>query len=301
MYQENEILITGSNGLVGLELKKVYPNATHITRSEFDLTNENDVITMYSKYKPKVVIHLAAKVGGILDNIAKPAEYFDDNVIMNSFMIKHARLNNIDRFIGILSSCIYPDVMERYPLLEDELHAGPPPSTNFSYSYAKRCMAVQIDAYNKQYGTKYNYLIPCNMYGENDKVGIENSHFITALLVKIKKAELNGDKSITLFGDGTPLRQFMHSIDLVTVIKLVLDNNVYDNLNVASDEILTINEMAKIALSATNNEHLEIKYDNTMPNGQHRKDISTKKLMNTFPNFKFINLYDGIKSVYKTF
>lgn len=301
MYQEYEILITGSNGLVGLELKKLYPNAFHITREECDLTNETDIIRMFDSYTPKVVIHLAAKVGGILDNIDKPAEYFDDNIIMNTLLIKHAKENKVERFIGILSSCIFPDVMENYPLSEDDLHAGPPPLTNFSYSYAKRCMAVQINAYNQQYDTKYNYLIPCNMYGENDKIDIQNSHFITALLVKIKNAELNGDDSITLFGDGTPLRQFMHSKDLANIIKIIIDNEIYDNLNIATNENLTIHEMAMIALKATNNEHLKIKYDNTKPNGQFRKDISTKKLHDIIPSYEFVNLFDGIKSVYKTF
>ena len=298
MIKENEILITGSNGLLGKELKKLYPNAIHIQRKDFDLTSQNHVIRMFLTYHPKVVIHLAAKVGGILDNMDKPAEYFDDNVIMNTLMVKCSKLYNVERFIGVLSSCIFPDVMDKYPLLETDLHAGPPPETNFSYSYAKRAFAVQIDAYNKQYGTKYNYVIPCNLYGENDKTDIIKSHFVTALIVKIKEAVKNNEKHITLFGDGTPLRQFMHSRDLANIIKIMIDRDIYDNLNVANDENLSIHDMALIALKATNNEHLEIKYDNTKPNGQYRKDISTERLHNLIPDYKFIKLYDGIKEVY---
>lgn len=300
LFKENEILITGINGLVGTQIKKLYPNAIHIQHKDFDLTNEDHVIHMYARYKPKLVIHLAAKVGGLLDNIDKPATYFEENIIMNTLMVKYARLNNVERFIGVLSSCIFPDVMDRYPLIETDLHAGPPPETNFSYSYAKRAFAVQIESYNKQYGTKYNYVIPCNLYGQNDKTDVIKSHFVTALLVKIKEAVKNNDNHITLFGDGTPLRQFMHSRDLANIIKIMVDNNIYDNLNVATDENLSIDEMARITLKATNNEHLEIRYDNTKPNGQHRKDISTERLNNIIPNYKFTKLYDGVKEVYNT-
>ncbi len=300
MFKENEILITGINGLVGLQLKTLYPNAIHILHKDFDLTNEDHVVHMYARFKPKLVIHLAAKVGGLLDNIDKPASYFDENIIMNTLMIKYAKLFNVERFIGVLSSCIYPDVMPKYPLSENDLHAGPPPLTNFSYSYSKRALAVQIDAYNRQYGTKYNYVIPCNLYGYNDKTDELKSHFVTALLVKIKNAVKNNDNHITLFGDGTPLRQFMHSRDLANVIKIMIDNEIYDNLNVATNENLTIHEMAEITLKATNNEHLEIRYDNTKPNGQHRKDISTERLNKIIPNYNFTKLYDGVKEVYKT-
>ena len=217
---------------------------------------------------------------------------------MNTFLLKYSKINNVERFIGVLSTCIYPDVMQRYPLVEEDLHSGPPQITNFSYSYAKRCMAVQIDSYNKQYGTKYNYVIPSNMYGENDKVDEIKSHFITALLVKINKAVKNGDKKITLLGDGTPLRQFMIASDLANIIKIIIDNNIYDNLNIANDENLSIDEMARLALKATNNEHLEIVYEKSNYNGQHRRDISIEKFKKVIPNYNFKKLYDGIKEIY---
>jgi GDP-L-fucose synthase len=295
---ESEIMITGSNGMVGQELKVIYPNAIHITHKDFDLTKENDVKYLFFKHQPKVIIHLAARVGGVMDNIKNPAIYFDDNILMNTLMIKYGRENNVERFIGILSSCIFPDVMDTYPMKESDLHMGPPTDTNFSYGYAKRSLAVQIKAYNQQYGTKYNYIIPCNMYGEHDKIDVVKSHFIAALLIKIKSAVTNGDDHITLYGDGTPLRQFMCAKDLAFIIKRMIDDDIYDDLNVATEENLSIDDMAKIALRVTNNEHLEIRYDNTKPNGQFRKDISIERLKEVIPEYKFISLGEGIKDVY---
>jgi GDP-L-fucose synthase len=299
MYKDEEILITGSNGLVGLELKKLYPNAICITHKDYDLTNENDVKYMFFKHTPKCVIHLAAKVGGVLDNIENPAVFFDQNILMNTFMVKHSYQNNVERFVGILSSCIFPDIAKNYPLELDELHNGPPTATNFSYGYAKRCLAVQIDAYNKQYGTRYNYLIPSNMYGEHDKLDPKKSHFIPSLILKIKKAILNDQDHIKLLGDGSPLRQFMHAKDLANVIKYILDNEIYENLNVANEENFSIDQMAKITLDATGNSHLKLFYEPNTPNGQHRKDISIKRLKELMPEYKFTNLADGVRDMYK--
>jgi len=293
-----KILVTGGSGMVGRSLKKILPNATYISSKDYNLTSEVDVIKMFETHKPEVIIHLAAKVGGIIDNINKPAEYFDDNILMNTLLLKYSLKYNVNRFIGILSTCIYPDVMENYPMLESDLHLGPPTKTNFSYGYAKRALAVQIDAYNQQYGTKYQYLIPCNLYGKYDKYG-DNSHFIAALIKKIHNAKINNHNEITLFGDGTPLRQFMHSDDLAYIIKYCLENNIYSNMNVATSENLTINEMAQIALEACDAKYININYDITKPNGQYRKDVSIDILKNKIPMFNHIKLKEGIKKTYK--
>ena len=247
MLKGKNILVTGGSGMVGKSLKKILPNATYLSSSEFDLTKELDVIKMYTTYKPDVVIHLAAKVGGIIDNINKPSDYFVDNVMMNTLLVDHAYKFKVSRFIGILSTCIYPDKVDTYPMTEDMLHQGPPTPTNFSYGYAKRCLAVQIDACNKQYGTKYQYLTPCNLYGENDKFG-ENSHFISALVKKIVKMEKSGGSTLELFGTGKPLRQFMHSDDLAWVIKECVEKDIYESFNVATEDNLSIKEMVDISL-----------------------------------------------------
>ena len=148
-----KILVTGGSGMLGKHLQKLYPNAIFISSKQYDLTIESEVESMYNFYSPDVVIHAAAKVGGIIDNINKPAEYFEDNILMNTLLLKYAYKFQTKRFIAILSTCIYPDVNFRYPMLEEDMFLGPPTTTNFSYGYAKRAMAVQIDSYNKQYGT----------------------------------------------------------------------------------------------------------------------------------------------------
>ena len=296
-----KIIVTGGSGLVGKSLKKFLPEAIYLSSKDFDLTTELGVKNMYEKYKPNTVIHLAAKVGGILDNINKPAEYFVENIMMNTLLVEYAKRYEVKRFIGILSTCIYPDVVNEYPMSEDVIHIGPPTQTNFSYGYAKRSLAVQIDSYNKQYGTKYQYLTPCNLYGLDDKDNETNSHFVTALVKKIFDANQNNEKKITLYGDGTPLRQFMFADDFAKVIYDVIDKEIYDSFNVASVENLTIKEMVKIALNSCESEHLEIIWDITKPNGQYRKDVSIEKLKHLLPNFNPISLSEGIKIIYKNY
>ena len=291
------ILVTGGSGMVGKSLKQLIPQASYISSKDCDLTNPVEVELLVKIHKPEVIIHLAAKVGGIIDNINKPAEYFDDNILMNTLLLKSAHKYGVDRFIGILSTCIYPDKVDTYPMSEEMLHLGPPTPTNFSYGYAKRSLAVQIDAYNKQYGTKYQYLTPCNLYGEHDKYG-DNSHFVAALIKKIHNAKMAGDNKITLFGTGTPLRQFMYSNDLAIIIKKCLDDNIYENFNVATEQNVSIDEIARIALKACDAEHIDIEYDSTKPDGQYRKDVSINKLKTLIPDFSAISLYDGIKNTY---
>jgi GDP-L-fucose synthase len=295
------IVVTGGSGLVGKYLKKYLPEAIYLSSKDFDLTTETGVKNMYLKYKPEIVIHLAAKVGGIVDNINKPADYYTENVMMNTLLVDYAYKMNVKRFIGILSTCIFPDVMESYPMKEEDLHLGPPTLTNFSYGYAKRNMAIQIDAYNKQYGTKYQYLTPCNLYGIGDKDHETNSHFITALVKKIFDAKQNNEDSITLYGDGTPLRQFMFADDFAKVIYDVITNEIYDNFNVAGEENLSIKEMANIALQSCDAENLDIKWDTDKPNGQHRKDVSIEKLKTLLPDFFPLKLSEGIKMVYNSY
>ena len=291
----NKIVVTGGTGLVGKHLQKILPNAFYLSSKDCDLTDIKMVRWMISSYTPDTVIHLAAKVGGIQDNIKYPADYFDDNILINTNIIKICKEYNVKRFIGILSTCIYPNVVESYPMTEKDLFIGPPPPSNFSYGYAKRCLAVQIDAYNKQFDTKYNYLIPCNLYGDYDNLHDDSKmHFITALLNKIKNTK---DNKLNLLGTGKPLRQFMYAGDLAAIIKLVIDNNITENFNVAPNFNYSIDEMAKIALEVTGKDY-EIIYNRPDLDGQFRKDVSNSKLLKIFPFFKFTGLKEGLKQVY---
>ena len=199
-----KILVTGGSGLVGRYLKKILPNAMYISSKNYDLTSENDVKKLFKSNKFQTVIHLAARVGGIHHNIQEPIKYFEENILMNTLLIKYSYKNKVKNFLGVLSSCIYPDDVKKYPIKENLLFSGAPHDSLFPYSYAKRCMAVQIDSYNKKFNTKYNYIIPCNLYGEFDKFDPIQGHFVGALINKILIAKKNKKNHIKLFGDGTP-------------------------------------------------------------------------------------------------
>ena len=291
-----KLLITGGSGAVGKHLQEILPDAIYAD-STYDLRDWLATEDLFETHKPTHVVHLAAKVGGIKDNIAKPAEYFNDNILINTHVLNMCKMYNVKRFIGILSTCIYPDKVKglefSYPMTEENLFLGPPTPTNFSYAYAKRCLAVHIDAHNKQYGTKYNYLIPCNLYSEYDNFEDENKmHFVTALLKKIKTSE----KTLKLLGSGIPLRQFMYAGDLARVIKIVLDKDITHSFNVAVSENKTIHNMAHTAIKSLKKD-LEIKWSGEF-NGQFRKDVCNKKMLKYIPDFKFTSFKKGIKKVY---
>ena len=295
-----KILVTGGSGLVGRHLSDLLPEASYISSKDFNLTHEDDVRRLCEMGWDHI-IHLAARVGGIIDNMESPLDFIEENLLMNTLLVKYARLNKVPRLTAILSTCIYPDVFERYPLFEADLHAGPPQSTNFAYAIAKRALAVQIESANRQYGTAYNYLIPCNLYGEYDRFDIRRSHFLTALIGKIVRAERNKDKFIDLLGTGKPLRQFMYAGDLAQAIDHCVATDVTASFNVAVDENRTIRELAEITLNACGQEALELRFDETSPDGQYRKDVSNALMKQYLPDFKFTPLEVGIKRVYDAY
>jgi GDP-L-fucose synthase len=296
-----KILVTGGSGMLGRSLQEIMPDAFYASSENCDLTKQGEVRTMVREYAPDIIIHLAAVVSGIQDNIKRPVNHFEDNLLMNTFLIKAAKEFGVKRFIGMLSTCIYPDVAKSYPLTEDQIHEGPPTQTNFGYGYAKRCMAVMIDQYNNQFGTKYSYLIPANLLGKYDKYSDDRSHYVGALIKKIYEAKIGGADHIELFGNGMPLRQFMLADDLAKIIKLCIENDVTESFNVSPDEVYTIKEIAKIALKACDAQHLKIIFDPTKPNGQMDKTASNKKLKSIFPDFNFTLLHDAIKKTYKEY
>ena len=295
----NEILVTGGTGLIGTYLQQLLPKAKYVSSKDYNLLNIDEVKKMFFEVKPKKVIHLAAIVGGVHHNIEEPVKYFEENLLMNTFILKESFANNVENFLGILSSCIYPDDINEYPIKETELLNGAPHKDLFSYSYAKRCMAIHIDMYNKKFKTKYNYIIPCNLYGEFDKFDSIKGHFVGALIQKIIEAKIKKKSKITLFGDGTPYRQFMHAKDVAKIISLMISKKKFFNMNIATNENYSIEHIAKIALEACDASDISIEYDSTKPNGQMRKDIEISNMVKYFPEFTAIKLKDGIRDIYR--
>ena len=291
------ILVTGGSGLVGQHLKDIMPDATYIGSKDCDLTDVTQVDALMDFFRPKIVVHLAARVGGIVDNINHPVEYLEENIMMNNNVLKKCHEYKVDKLISILSTCIYPDVVDTYPLKEEDLFNGPPPPDNFSYAMSKRCMATHIDSYVKQYEKQWCYLIPCNLYGEHDKYEEHHSHFVSALIKKIYEAT----DTVEIWGTGKPLRQFMHAEDLARIIKYMIDNDIVENFNVAPNYVYSIEEMTKIGMESCGKGDLEIVYDSTKPDGQYRKDVDSSKLISVMEGFEFITLEEGIKRVYDNF
>ncbi len=297
--EDKKIVVTGGTGLLGMALKQIMPEAFYVSSKQYNLTIEDKSHNLFYDLAPTHIIHLAATVSGIQDNIIRPFSHFTDNVLMNTHLIEYSEKRGVRRFIGMLSTCAYQDNSPVYPLTEEMIFDGKPAATNFSYGFAKRGMAVQIEACNKQYGTEYQYMIPCNLYGDHDKYDDGRSHYVAALIKKIHTAKANGHKSITLFGTGKPLRQFIYAGDVAKIIKHFIENDITENINIASDETYTIHEIAQIALMACDAEYLKIEYDSLKPDGQFRKDCSNKKLKDLMPGFEFTSLFEGIKKTYE--
>ena len=292
------ILITGGSGMVGSYLKELLPNAITPTSSELNLTDTESVRRYFSKNKFDYVIHLAAYVGSLHDNIENRTTYFDENILMNTILTKYAFKNGVKNFLGILSTCIYPDDVTEFPIKESKLHDGAPHKDLMSYAYAKRSHAVQLDAYRETHGVNYNYLIPCNLYGVVSKSHEGRSHFVNDLIFKILDAKMRDSDRIVLFGDGTPMRQFMHASDLARIIHRYVTSGCSGSFNVAPDMNMTIEDIAKTAISVCVNDSMKIEYDDSKPNGQHRKDVDTELFKSVMGTFDFKPLSQGMKEIY---
>ena len=291
------ILVTGGSGLVGKHLKDILPEATYVGSRPWNLLRPSRVDNLLSIFKPDVVVHLAARVGGIMDNITYPVEYLEENTLMNTNLLRACHEHDVEKVIAMGSTCMYPDVLEEYPMKEEDLFNGPPPPDNFAYAMSKRLMASQIDSYVKEHKRDWSYIIPCNLYGEYDKYEEHHSHFVSALIKKIYEAE----DSIEIWGTGKPLRQFMYAGDLARVIEYIIRNNITGNYNVAPDYVHSIEDITKIGMKACGKSNLEITYDNTKPDGQYRKDVDSSKLLSVLGDFKFTPLSKGIRRVYDNF
>ena len=284
-------------GLVGRHLNDILPKALYVSSKDYDLIDRYQTDVMLDFYKPNVVINLAAKVGGILDNMNNPVQYLEENTLINTNLLRSCYNHDVDKVISMGSTCMYPDVLDEYPMKEDSIFDGSPPTENFAYAMSKRVMATQIDSYVKEYNKNWSYLIPCNLYGEYDKYEEHHSHFVSALIKKIYEAE----NDVEIWGTGKPLRQFMYAGDLARVIKYIIENNIKGNFNVAPNYVHSIEEITKIGLKACSKEDLKINYNNTKPDGQYRKDVDSSKLMSVLKDFEFTSLEEGIRRVYDNF
>ena len=305
MVKHKKILVTGSQGMVGKAIERRsfyygYQYTFYMTDHRFfDLRDEHDVDNMYAHFLPDYVIHLAAKVGGVQGNMSGPGDFFDDNILMDTYMLKYAKSYNVEKFIGISSVCIFPDCLKI--LTEDKMHDGPPHSSNFAYAYAKRMMDIQMEAYRKQYGViNYCTIIPTNMYGPNDNYNLISGHVIPSLIHKIYLAKRD-NTNLTLWGDGSPRREFLYVDDFAYILlKLLGMDELPSRLLVSSIYNFTIKDIA-VNLCNVAGFKGNINYDTTKPMGQSERPTDTSRLDRYFPNMKFTNLLDGLYKSYAWF
>jgi GDP-L-fucose synthase len=292
----NSVVVSGGTGFIGARLKNHRPKWTYLSSRDYDLLNKEECNQMFKEHQPDAIIHLAAKVGGIKENANNQASFYYENIMINTNILECAHRNNVKRTLSSLSTCAFPDVVSKYPFLEEDLFKGPPAKTNFSYGYTKRALHVQAVSYRKQYGLNYSTFCPSNIYGPGDNFNSESSHFIPALIKKIAEAK-EGD-TLELWGTGTPLRQQLYIDDLVEIIPLLLEKHNSDMpIIVAPNENLSISEMANI-LHKNVKKNVKIVYNNRL-DGQFRKDGSNKKLLKLLGGFNFTKFEDGVTKTYE--
>lgn len=281
------ILITGGKGLVG----SAFENGVKVG-SEIDLRDYDNFDNLLKKIKPEVVIHSAAKVGGVLANMRYPGDFFLDNVKINTNVIEGCKKNEIQKLVCFLSTCIFPDSIE-YPLDETKIELGPPHPSNFAYAYAKRMSEIQIQSYNKQFNTKYFSVIPTNIFGPNDNFNLENGHVIPMLIHKCYLAKTN-NKTFEVWGSGNSLREFIYSKDLAKIIELLLEKYTDTTPIVISNPIeYSIRELVELIVKIMNFKG-PVKWLLDKPNGQFRKPSNNKKLISIIGDYNFITLEEGL-------
>jgi len=272
-----KILVTGGTGMVGSALKQVIPNAIFVSSKCCDMRSPHETDLLFQRNEPVSVIHLAAKVGGIKANMENLGEFYRDNILINTNILESARNHNVEKVISLLSTCIYPDKV-LYPLTEEQIHNGAPHSSNYAYAYAKRMLDIQSRAYRDQYGCNFITAVPNNLFGENDNFDLEDSHVIPAMIRKIHEAKLKNE-NVTLWGDGSPLREFTYSKDLADILVFLLEH--YDGIepiNVGNTDEISIREVAETIADILEFDG-EIRWDTTKPKGQFRKPSDNSKLM----------------------
>jgi len=293
---ENKILVTGGNGLVGSEF--IGDHYYKPTSKEYDLKKTDDVNRLMLK-RFDSVIHTAGKVGGLGGNINHKGEFFYDNIMINTNVIESSRISGVKNLVAFLSTCVFPDNIE-YPLTEKKIHLGPPHFSNDAYAYSKRMVDVQIRAYREQYGLNYKSVIPTNIYGPNDNYDIKNGHVIPSLIHKCFLAREN-KTPLTIWGSGKPLREFIFSKDVAVLSEWVLHNyNENEPIILSTSEEISIREVVDIIVEIMNFKG-KVVFDTSKPDGQFRKPSDNSKIKNHLPNFKFTDIFDGLKETIEFF
>ena len=272
--------VTGGRGFLGRPLVRMIADAgakvATFSSSEYDLTQQAAVARMYSDLRPEIVIHLAARVGGIGANRDNPGSFFYENAIMGIELMEQARRAGVSKFVQIGTVCAYPKFAS-IPFSEDELWNGYPEETNAPYGLAKKMLLVQAQAYRQQYGFNAIYVLPVNLYGPGDSVDLHNSHVIPALIRKCLEAKRADARSVEVWGTGTPTREFLYVDDAARAIMLAAERyDKPDPVNLGSSEEISIRDLVTLIAELTGFEG-RIVFDSTKPDGQPRRKLNVER------------------------
>ncbi len=310
-YLNNKIYIAGHNGMVGSAImralqKNGYNNLLTKSFNELDLRRQSEVEKFFQSEKPEIVIVAAAKVGGILANNTYRAEFIYDNLMIEANLIHASYLNNTEKLIFLGSSCIYPKLAPQ-PLKEEYLLSGYLEYTNEPYAIAKIAGIKLCENYFRQYGCNFISAMPTNLYGPNDNFDLQTSHVLPALIRKFHEAKVNNSPTVTIWGTGKPLREFLYVDDLAEAILFMMEKvdakDLYNlgitHFNVGSGKDISISELASLIAEIIGYKG-KIERDSTKPDGTPRKLMDVSRINSLGWKYK-TELGEGIKKTYQWF
>lgn len=304
MCKHSKIYVAGHRGMVGSAIvrelqRQGYDNIIVRTHKELDLTNQADVEKFFMKEKPEYVFLAAAKVGGIMANDTFPADFMYENMVMEMNVIHSAWKNGCKKLEFLGSSCIYPR-MAPQPMIEDCLLTSSLEKTNEAYALAKISGLKYCEYLNKQYGTDYISVMPTNLYGPNDNYNKETSHVLPALIRRFHEAKLTNQPSVTCWGDGSALREFLYVDDLASLCVFLMNNySSSQTINAGTGKEISIKDLATLVAEIIGYKG-EILWDKSKPNGTPRKLLDVSKAESLGWHYK-TELKDGIRLAYKDF
>lgn len=304
MDKNIKIYIAGHRGMVGSAIwrnleSKGYTNLIGKKSAELDLRNQQAVNEFFQTEQPDVVIDAAARVGGILANNNFPYQFLMENMQIQNNLIDAAHRFDVKKFIFLGSSCIYPKLAEQ-PLKEDCLLTSSLEPTNEWYAIAKISGVKACESIRKQFGKDFVSLMPTNLYGPFDNFDLQTSHVLPAMMRKFHEAKLNNNEPVTLWGSGTPMREFLHVDDMADAVVFAFENQLPENLyNIGTGKDLTIKALAEL-IQQTVGHTGEILWDSSKPDGTPRKLMDVSKMTNAGWKAK-IGLEEGIRATYQWF
>lgn len=304
-WRDKRVVVTGGSGFLGsvvvAQLRRQGCRTILVPRSrDYDLVDIGAVRRMYADTTPDLVLHLAARVGGIGANQTHAGRFFYDNLMMGTQLIEVGRQRGLEKLVAVGTICSYPKHTP-VPFREEDLWAGYPEETNAPYGLAKKMMLVQAQAYRQQYGFNAVVLFPVNLYGPGDNFDMETSHVIPALIRKCVEAKERGDDRVVLWGDGSPSREFLHVDDAARAIVLAAEHyNGSEPVNVGTGHEITIQTLAELIAEAVGFSG-RIVWDASKPNGQPRRCLEVSRAKRLFGFEASVAFVDGIRQTVSWF